>query len=191
MNNRRLAYADVIIKLLQGAVYQEMARLWESLLLNQLPINHYFEQIGLELVVEREEGYAFLRQIEDDEGKTVGLIRRMPLTYEQTLLCALLREWMDEFEVTDTESRNLYVSHAQICERIEIFFKDSPNQVRLLKNLDALIRDMNEFDFLKRVGETAVLKEENLYEVRRIIKSRITSDKLEEFKQKLNGNGAV
>lgn len=191
VNKRRLPYADVIVKLLQGAIYQEMNRAWESLLMNRLAINSYFEQIGLELIVEREDGYAFLRQVEGDEGKTVGLVRRMPLTYEQTLLCVLLREWMDEFEITDTENRNLYVSHRQICERIEIFFKDSPNQVRLLRNLDTLIRDMNDFDFLKRMGEATTLKEDNLYEVRRIIKSRITSDKLEEFKQKLISNVSV
>lgn len=191
VNKRRLPYADVIVKLLQGAIYQEMNRAWESLLMNRLAINSYFEQIGLELIVEREDGYAFLRQVEGDEGKTVGLVGRMPLTYEQTLLCVLLREWMDEFEITDTENRNLYVSHRQICERIEIFFKDSPNQVRLLRNLDTLIRDMNDFDFLKRMGEATTLKEDNLYEVRRIIKSRITSDKLEEFKQKLISNVSV
>lgn len=184
INNRQLPYAQTMVRLLQGAIYNDTPKLWNELLLHQYEINKYFEQIGLELIVEHKDGYAFLQQVTDEEGKTIGLIRRMPLTYEQTLLCVLLREWMDEFEINDTESRNLYIVHKEFRERIEIFFKETPNQVKLFKNLDSLIRDMIELDFLKRVNEGDTLQE-TLYEVRRIIKSKISSDQLETFKQKL------
>lgn len=178
-----LPYASVIVKLLQGAVYYE-DKLWGELILHQTPIDRFFRLIGVELIVEEKDGYAFLRQKEDEEGKTIGLIRRMPLTYEQTLLCVLLREWLDEFEITDTETRNLYVTHKQFRERIEMFFKEKSNQAKLLRNLDTLIKDMLGLDFLKKI-EDAPYPEERKYEVRRIIKSKITADKLFEFKQKL------
>lgn len=184
INKRQLPYAQTMVRLLQGAIYNDTPKLWNELLLHQYEINKYFEQIGLELIVEHKDGYAFLQQVTDEEGKTIGLIRRMPLTYEQTLLCVLLREWMDEFEINDTESRNLYIVHKEFRERIEIFFKETPNQVKLFKNLDSLIRDMIELDFLKRVNEGDTLQE-TLYEVRRIIKSKISSDQLETFKQQL------
>lgn len=184
INNRQLPYAQIIVRLLQGAMYSDTPRTWNELLLHQYEINKYFEQIGLELIVEHKDGYAFLQQMVDEEGKTIGLIRRMPLTYEQTLLCVLLREWMDEFEINDTESRNLYIVHKEFRERIEIFFKETPNQVKLFKNLDSLIRDMTELDFLKKVNEGDTLQE-TLYEVRRIIKSKISSDQLDAFKQRL------
>jgi hypothetical protein len=178
-----LPYAPVIVKLLQGAVYSE-DKLWDELILNRTPIDRFFRQIGLELIVEEKDGYAFLRQKEDEEEKTIGLIRRMPLTYEQTLLCVLLREWMDEFEITDTETRNLYITHKQLRERIEMFFKEKSNQAKLLRNLDILIKDMLNLDFLKKIEDTPY-PDERRYEVRRIIKSKITADKLFEFKQKL------
>ncbi len=178
-----LPYAPVIVKLLQGAVYYE-DKLWNELILNQTPIDRFFRQIGVELIVEEKDGYAFLRQKEDEEGKTIGLIRRMPLTYEQTLLCVLLREWLDEFEITDTETRNLYITHKQFRERIEMFFKEKSNQAKLLRNLDTLIKDMLNLDFLKKIEDTPY-PDERKYEVRRIIKSKITADKLFEFKQKL------
>ena len=179
-----LPYAPTIVKLLQGAVYSE-DKLWNELILNQYSIGRYFRQIGIELIVEEKDGYAFLKQIEDEDGKTVGLIRRMPLTYEQTLLCVLLCEWMDEFEITDTETRNLYITHKQFRERIELFFKEKSNQAKLLRNLDTLIKDMLSLDFLKRI-EDSPYPDERKYEVRRIIKSKITADKLIEFKQKLS-----
>jgi len=179
-----LPYAPVIVKLLQGAVYSE-DKLWNELILNQYPIGRYLRQIGIELIVEEKDGYAFLKQIEDEDGKTIGLIRRMPLTYEQTLLCILLREWLDEFEITDTETRNLYITHKQFRERIEMFFKEKSNQAKLLRNLDTLIKDMLSLDFLKRI-EDSPYPDERKYEVRRIIKSKITADMLIEFKQKLS-----
>jgi hypothetical protein len=180
-----LPYASVIVKLLQGAVYYE-DKLWHELLLNQTPISRHFRQIGLELIVEEKDGYAFLRQEElDENGRTIGLIRRMPLTYEQTLLCILLREWLSEFEITDTETRNLYITHKQFREHIEMFFKEKPNQAKLLRNLDSLINDMLKLDFLKKIGDAYHIDEQQ-YEVRRIIKSKITADKLLEFKQKLS-----
>lgn len=178
-----LPYAPVIVKLLQGAVYYE-DKLWDELILNQIQIDRFFRQIGIELIMEEKDGYAFLRQKEDEEGKTIGLIRRMPLTYEQTLLCVLLREWLDEFEITDTETRNLYITHKQFRERIEMFFKEKSNQAKLLRNLDTLIKDMLNLDFLKKIEDTPY-PDERKYEVRRIIKSKITADKLFEFKQKL------
>lgn len=178
-----LPYASVIVKLLQGAVYYE-DKLWNQLILHQTPIDRFFRQIGIELIVEEKDGYAFLRQKENEEGKTIGLIRRMPLTYEQTLLCVLLREWLDEFEITDTETRNLYIKHKQFRDRIEMFFKEKSNQAKLLRNLDALIKDMLGLDFLKKIEDTSD-PDEQKYEVRRIIKSKITADKLFEFKQKL------
>lgn len=179
-------YSGVVIKLLQGPVYDEAKTVWNELILFQKQISLYLEQIGLELIVEKNDGYAFLRQIELDEtGKTIGLIRRLPLTFEQTLLCVLLREWIDEFETEIKDNEALIISHNDFRDRIEVFFKESSNKVKLLKELDKYIKDMVRFGFLKQIGADNDETEAVTYEVKRIIKSRITSDKLEEFKAKL------
>ncbi|MGE4332502.1 MAG: hypothetical protein AB7E53_05470 [Macellibacteroides sp.] len=46
-----LPYAPVIVKLLQGAVYYE-DKLWDELILNQIQIDRFFRQIGIELIME-------------------------------------------------------------------------------------------------------------------------------------------
>lgn len=176
-------YAVSIIHLLQGPVYSE-DKCWEELLLYRREITAHWRQLGIELIVEEKDGYAFLHQVEDENKNTIGLIKRIAMTYEQTLMCVLLREWLDEFEVKDTDNRNLYITHRQCRERIEMFFKGSPNEVKLVKNLDSLVKDMLGFGFLKKFGEPES-QEDARYEVRRIIKSRITADKLLEFKQNL------
>jgi hypothetical protein len=179
-------FADVVIKLLQGPLYDESKVVWNDMLMYQKQITVYLEQIGLELIVEKNDGYAFLRQIElDESGRTVGLIRRQALTYEQTLLCVLLREWLDEFETDITDNPTLYITHKEFRDRIEVFFKEQSNKVKLLRELDRYIKDMVKMGFLKPVASDDEENEIQQYEVRRIIKSRITSDKLEEFKNKL------
>ncbi|MEG1617473.1 MAG: DUF4194 domain-containing protein [Bacteroidales bacterium] len=180
-------FSDVVVKLMQGPLYDESKTLWNEMLLHQKQIQKYVEQIGLELIVEKNDGYAFLRQCElDESGRTIGLVRRQALTFEQTLLCVLLREWLDEFELDVTGTPVLYVSHNDFRDRIEVFFKEQSNKVKLLRELDRYIRDMVKFGFLKPVSTDQEGDDLLQYEVRRIIKSRITSDKLEEFKNKLS-----
>ncbi len=179
-------YATVVVKLLQGPVYDEAKTVWNELLLYQKQISMYLEQIGLELIVEKNDGYSFVRQIELDEtGKTIGLIRRLPLTFEQTLLCVLLREWIDEYETDIKENEALVISHTDFRDRIEVFFRESSNKAKLLKELDKYIKDMVRFGFLKPIDSEGDDSQALSYEVKRIIKSRITSEKLEEFKAKL------
>jgi hypothetical protein len=179
-------YATAIVKLLQGPVYDDNERVWNELLFHQIPITEYFEKIGLDVIIDKKDGFGYLKQIElDDEGKTIGLVRRIPLTYEVTLVLVILREFLDEFEVNDTESRNPYITHEQLRARIELFFKDKANKVKLLKELDNYINDVERLGFLKTIKKSDSSKDENQYEIRRIIKAKITNDKLEEFLNKL------
>lgn len=189
MENRFIAiepYAQVIVKLLQGGIYDDNEKMWNELLLHEMQVREYFDRIAIEVIIAKGDGYAFLRQVElDEEGKTIGLIRRMPLSYEVTLICVLLREWLDEFEVSDTDTRNLYVSHKALRERMELFFKEKSNQMKLFRELDRYIDEIVRLGFLKVIRKNDASRDETQYEVRRIIKAKITNDKLEEFRNKL------
>ncbi|MEQ1746224.1 MAG: DUF4194 domain-containing protein [Saprospiraceae bacterium] len=180
-------FAKAAAKLLQGALFEDQKDLWELLLQYQTELAAYFEQIALELVVDTRDGYAYLRQIElDDKGATIGLVRRMPLTYEQTLVSVFLREWLDEFESsTDFESRNLYITPRAFRERLELFFKEKPNEVKLIRELDRYISDTERMGFLRIAEKHPTNPDESQYEVRRLLKARITNDDLAQFKEQL------
>ncbi len=179
-------YAIVIVKLLQGTVYDDNQKLWNDLLQYQFEVSQYFEIIAVELIVERQDGYAYLRQVPiDEENNTIGLVRRTPLSYEVSLLCVLLRMLIDDFEVSDTDQHNLYISHKRLKEELEFFFKEQSHKIRMLKELDRYIEQVEGLGFLKVIDKDTKIKDEIQYEVRRIIKARITNDKLEEFKRKL------
>lgn len=188
-NNTHEPYAHVIVKLLNGVVYDENEKLWTDLLHYQIEITQFFEKIAIELIVDKNDGYAFLKQIEiDEEGNTIGLVRRIPLKYETSLICVFLREMLDDFEINNVDQRNLYITHKQLKDNIELFFKEKANKVKLLTGFDSYINQIVELGFLKKISSNEISKDDTRYEVRRIIKAKITNDVLEEFKKKLEQN---
>jgi hypothetical protein len=183
-------YANVIVKLLQGAVYDDNPKFWNDLLQFQLEISQYFEKIAIELIVEKQDGYAYIKQIPiDEEDNTIGLVRRIPMKYELSLLCVLLRMLIDDFEESNTDQHNLYISHKRLKEELEIFFKEKSHKVKMIKELDRYIEQAEDLGFLKVLDKEIKVKDDIQYEVRRIIKAKITNDKLEEFKHKLLQDG--
>ena len=170
-------------------IYDESEKLWNDLLQYQIQITQFFDRIAIELIVDKNDGYAYLKQIEiDEDGNTIGLIRRIPLQYETSLICIFLREMLDEFEINNVDQRNLYVTHKQLKDNIELFFKEKSNKVKLLSGFDGYINSIVGLGFLRKIGSNELSKDEIRYEVRRIIKARITNDVLEKFKKKLEEN---
>ena len=61
----------VLIRLLKGPLYLHRQRdLWQVLLREQHSIRDYFQQIGLSLLIDEAEGYAFLKQPESAEEES-------------------------------------------------------------------------------------------------------------------------
>lgn len=182
-NDKIANFAKVAAKLLSDGDVDSDDALWNDVLQYQIPLIEYFEKIGLALIVDKDNGFAFLRQIElDESGKTIGIVKRMPLGYEVSIICVLLREWLEEHDVSETLSPKLYITHDELKDRIEIFFKEKSNQVKFFKDLDSNIRKIAEIGFLKKNDE----KQNTItYQVKPILKAKISIEQLEEFKNQL------
>lgn len=186
-NQKTEVYASVVIKLLQSVIYDDDKKYWNDVLNHETSVREYFSKIGLELILNRQDGFAYLKQVEfaeDDKTRPIQLIRKTPLTYEVSLLCALLREWLDESEVKMSGDK-LFVTGRQIKERIDLFFRDKANRKRLLDKFDSLIKTTRDLGFLYLNTEDALNSDNNQYEVKKIIKAKINNEKLEELKNKL------
>lgn len=179
-------YARSAIRLLQGPVFEDSEDTWNEMIQYQVELTQYFEKIALELIIDKRDGYAYLKQVElDESGSTIGLVRRMPLTYDLTLICVLLREWLLEFESNDLETANLYITPKQFRDRMEMFFKERTNELKFIKELNRHLEQCVDMGFLKLVHKDEINPDENRYEVKRIIKARITTDELSNFKEQL------
>jgi len=154
MNTERssvLPYTPVFIKLLKGPVeYLEKAS-WEQLLQYQGELTRFLQQMGLILVLEKEDGYAYLEQARlDEEDNVVGWVRRIQLGYDESVLLVLLRDMMAEFEVGEAGTRELIKRRREIKEYAELFFRENASRVKFIRDLDRLIDRVEELDFLEK-----------------------------------------
>ncbi len=176
-------YAPVIIKLLQGVIYNDDKESWDNLIKYHVPIKEYFKVIGIDVLIYETEGFAFLKQKQFDEGQEINipnLIEKRQLSYPVTLLCVLLVEKLIEFDATDGDSTRLIVDKDEIKEMLRIFLPERTNEAKLIDNIDENINKLVKYGFLRKLNDT-----ESKYEVKRILKAKIPAETLQEVKNKL------
>ncbi len=176
-------YGRTVVRLLKGPVEATDTNAWEDILNYQSEINKYLMNIGIELIVKRDEGFAYIKQIVDDEDRTTGLIPRQQLGFEISVILIILRQMLEEFDSNMDElyATERFVSADELRERIEIFLPERFNRVKLLSEIDTYINRIVSLGYLKLIKRDNV----NTYQIHRIIKEKVTLDKLQEFKDKL------
>ncbi|MBN8439151.1 MAG: DUF4194 domain-containing protein [Candidatus Accumulibacter sp.] len=183
----------LVIPLLKGVIYQEAdAGLWNALLTLQSRVRDYVAVLNLELVLDEAEGYAFLRsRPEPDDASTPRLPRlvaRRPLSFPVSLLLALLRKKLAEFDASGGDTR-LVLARDEVAELMRVFLPEGSNEARLIDQIDAHLGKVIELGFLRRlkVGPG----QPTMVEVRRILKAFVDAQWLAEFDQRLAGYRAL
>lgn len=181
----------LVVTLLKGVIYREGdGSLWNGLLHLQARIRDYIAVLGLDLVLDEAEGYAFLRSrpdTEDNDGpKIPRLVTRRALSFPVSLLLALLRKKLAEFDASGSETR-LILSRDEIVELIRVFLPVSSNEAKLIDQVETHLNKIVELGFLRKLkpavtntgGQTA------MYEVQRILKSFVDAQWLADFDARL------
>lgn len=173
----RTDLSNLLILLLKGVIYQEGdAGLWNTLINLQSRIRDYVAILGLELVLDEAEGYAFLRsrqEVGDDAvPRPPRLVARRPLSFAVSLLLALLRKKLAEFDASGGDSR-LVLSRDEIVELIRVFLPESSNEVKLIDQIDTHLNKIIDLGFLRRLKPSAANQggQTATFEVRRILKA--------------------
>lgn len=177
-------YSKAIVKLLKGTVERKSTE-WENIASNyQSEIQEYLNQIGLELIVKKDEGFAFVKQFEDSDGNTLGLIVRRQIGFETSLVLVVLRQILEEFDSNPTQFQvaEKFITDAEIKEEVEMFLPIKFNRVKFIKELDSYINKIVELGYLREVSKN---ENENKYQIHRIIKEKVTLDILQDFKIEL------
>ena len=177
--------ASIVVPLLKGVIYQEdNPALWGSLLNLMAAVRDYVAVLGLELILDESEGYAFLRS--NSEGETEGanstprLMARRQLSYPVSLLLALLRKKLAEFDAGAGDTR-LILSRDEVVELIRIFLPAASNEVKLIDQVDSTLNKIADLGFIRRLRG-----ERQMIEVRRIIKAFIDAQWLADFDKRLD-----
>ena len=172
-----------LIALFKGVVYQDQGpEPWQSLLAHQAAINDYVAVLGLDLIVDEAEGYAFLRQrpVDDDEQELPRLIARRQLSYPVSLLLALLRKKLAEHDAGGGDIR-LVLTREEIVDLLRLFLPETANEAKLIDRVGMDINKVVEMGFLRRLRG-----QDNQYEVRRILKAYVDAQWLNELSARLS-----
>lgn len=176
--------SSVVVPLLKGVLYRkDNPGLWDSLLHLQASVRDYVAILGLELMFDEAEGYAFLRsrQSEDEDGQSAipRLVARRQLSYPVSLLLALLRKKLAEFDAGGGDIR-LILSRDEVVELIRIFLPAGSNEVKLIDQVDGTLNKIAELGFIRRLRGQG-----QMIEVRRIIKAFVDAQWLADFDERL------
>lgn len=186
------AVATAIIELMRGVIYREQAEgTWGTLDRHAGLVRDHFEAIGVDVVVDDTEGYAYLRsQDEDADAEPLPrLVHRRSLTYNVSLLLVLLRKRLVEFETTGSEGK-LVLSRDSIVELLRVFLGESTNEARVIDRADTTIKQVSDLGFLRQLRG-----QPEHWEVRRILKAYVDAQTLSDYAGKLrdyaeSGKGA-
>ncbi len=178
---------QVAVRLLRGVVFRDRnPGLWEELIGLRARVMDYVAVLGLELIIDESEGYAYL-QSGDDEGEgnrtAPRLLPRRPLSFNVSLLLALLRKKLAEQDATGGETR-LVIGRDEIAELVRVFLPESSNEARMTDRLDADLNRIVELGFLRRMKAQDGARSRE-FEVQRFLKAFVDAQWLTEFNSRL------
>ena len=175
-------FSRVLIALMKGVVYQDAdTDIWQALLGLQARVRDYLAVLGLELLLDEAEGYAWLRtRPAPEEGEALPrLVVKRPLSFPVSLLLAQLRKKLAEFDAGGEDTR-LILSRDEVVDMVRVFLPAGVNEARIVDQIDTHLNKIIELGFLRRMrGQT------HLFEVRRILKVFVDAQWLSEFDQRL------
>lgn len=183
--------SSLLIGLLKGVQYRaQEERQWASLLNLQARVRDQVAVLNLELVLDEAEGYAFLKSRpepsdDDPAPRLPRLIARRPLSFPVSLMLALLRKKLAEFDAGGGDTR-LVLSRDELVELVRVFLPEGPNEARLIDQVETTINKVVDLGFLHKLksasGAAAGLPS---YEVRRILRAFVDAQWLADFDARL------
>ena len=192
-NDPQADLSRLLVILLKSVLYKEDdAKRWSDLLELQNRVRDFVATLGLELTLDEAEGYAFLRSRQDenkeanasDKNENIPrLITRRQLSFPVSLLLALLRKKLAEFDAIGGDTR-LVLTRDNMVELIRLFLPDSSNEAKLVDQVERHINKVVELGFLRRLKSSSPGSQPS-FEVRRIIKAFVDAQWLAEFDSKL------
>ena len=190
--NPAITYRHVIVRLLNGPIYQEDLDLWGRLGAEWDRIKSHFFDMGLEVARDDAAGYAFVRQTEESEEELEDwedvasaplprVLRRTRLSYHQTIFMVILREELMRFEQEQEEGDHLYRSAQDLREIMIPYYPEMHDEKKVHRQISGMITKFEEWGILKKVRD----KDDGLYRVERIIKAKLPPDKLTEVRDQI------
>ena len=173
-------YSLSLISLLKGIVYNHQKDVWDNLVHHEPDIKKYISALGLELWLDKSEGYAYLRQIEQENEYTMPkLAEKRQLNFHISLLCLIVRRHLLEAD-SQSSSGKTTISHQDIINKMQSFLPEVADEAKQQDKIMTTINKVIEIGFLRKIEDGS-----NEYEIHRIIKGFVNADVVEDMLKKL------
>lgn len=178
-------YSLSLITLLKGIVYSHQKMAWENLLQYEPEVKKYFSPIGLDVYIDKSEGYAYLQQIEpEEESNLPRLAEKRQLNFFTSLVCVVIRKYLLEQDAQGGSVRAI-ISRQEIIQRTRSFLPQATDEARQQDKILTTVNKVIELGFLRELED-----DPNSYEVHRIIKGFVNAETIDNMLQRLQRYGA-
>jgi hypothetical protein len=171
-----------LIALMKGIVERDMApEIWQALLGCSRQVRDHIGVIGLDLVLDEAEGFAYLRQRPDGDGiaPLPRLVPRRQSSFAVSLLLALLRRRLAETDATSGDTK-LVLARTEIHDLVRHLTKGGSNEAKRADKLDRDIDKIVDLGFLRPIRS-----DRDTFEVRRSLVAFVDAQWLNTFDQRL------
>lgn len=177
----RPAWQHTAVLLMQGPIFDHEPERWRRVTVEHRDIDGYFRQIGLRLIVDTVEGYAYLDQLAADElGELPRIMRRRQLSLGATVYGFFLRQELDRALKDDPAVGRVRRSLKEIRELVAEFFPASNNETADRRAAIAHLNDLAELGFVRRVPDAGEGNEAQ-FELTRLLRAKFSPDVAQEL----------
>ena len=156
------------VALLKGIVSRGRdEQVWQDILSSQTGLKDYFSRIGLILIVDELDEFAYLRQ--DERSGLPRIVSRYPLSFALSMLLVQLRKALGEYDRAQGGRR-----------RMEPFLPVATNEMKFRQSIEHLVNSALSMGFLQKIKG-----KDTDYEVRPMIRSFVDAQWLDQLDQKL------
>lgn len=173
-----------LVQLLKGPVLDGMRMpvIWKALLESEDLIRSRLNDLFLDLVIDREQLFAFTRQANTDPVKAPILLKRKPLNYIETYLFLFLR-----LRLSSAEGRGerAVIGLDEIREHLADIAGRNRDAVGFERHLAGAVTKADHFGVLRRLKSG-----EDAFEISPVLKMLMTADLVEQVKGYYEGRAA-
>lgn len=145
---RLVPIGTIVVTLLKGYIERDDNKvLFESLVRQQLEVETLCRTLFLQLIVDNDAGYAYVRSVSEEElpndvsQRPPRLLSRKPLPFYDSLILILLRQRLLDFDMSGQFGR-LVLERSEILTLVKTFIRQVNNDKRLDDNINKAIDNL-------------------------------------------------
>ncbi len=179
-----------LVQLLSGPLIdgRRHPKAWDVVLRDELALRSFLHELFLDLVLDRDQQVAFLRQVSSTEADIPILLRRNTLSFVETALLLFLRQRLTQ---ADTQGERAVLDLQEMLEHLKAFERsDNVDQARFSKQCDAAVEKAKKLGLVRKLANT-----QERFEVSPALKLLFPAEEIEmltrAYEGALNGQNAM